>query len=303
MVPIMISNIVQATVSIKRLNKFLNNEEMDRNIISHDEKEEDPIVVEKGTFSWGADEEATLRNLNLRVKPGSLVAVVGAVGSGKSSFLSAFLGEMHKVSGRVNTKGSIAYVPQLAWIQNCTLQDNILFGRNLDNKRYHKVIEACALKADLEMLPGGDQTEIGEKGINVSGGQKQRISLARAVYSDCDVYFLDDPLSAVDSHVGKHIFENVIGPNGVLRNKTRLLVTHSITFLPETDMIFVLKDGSVSEVGTYRELLATKGAFSEFLISHLQDIDNEELEELDDNVMEEIMNTNPEFHRQISNQK
>ncbi|XP_066905601.1 multidrug resistance-associated protein 1 [Halyomorpha halys] len=300
MVPIMISNIVQATVSIKRLNKFLNNEEMDLNIISHDEKEEDPIVVEKGTFSWGADEEATLRNLNLRVKPGSLVAVVGAVGSGKSSFLSAFLGEMHKVSGRVNTKGSIAYVPQLAWIQNCTLQDNILFGRNLDNKRYHKVIEACALKADLEMLPGGDQTEIGEKGINVSGGQKQRISLARAVYADSDVYFLDDPLSAVDSHVGKHIFDNVISSSGVLKKKTRLLVTHGITFLPEVDLIVVLSDGEISEVGTYRELLEKKGAFSEFLITHLQDVPEEELEEIDETIKEEIIKSNPEFHRHMS---
>ncbi|XP_066905603.1 multidrug resistance-associated protein 1 [Halyomorpha halys] len=303
MVPMVLSSAIQAAVSIKRINRFLNSEDLDLNIVTHDTKDEEPLVMEKCTFSWGGDETSTLRNLDLKIKPGSLVAVVGAVGSGKSSLISAFLGEMYKVSGRVNTRGSIAYVPQLAWIQNCTLQDNILFGKTLDSKKYRKVINACALKKDLEMLPGGDQTEIGEKGINVSGGQKQRISLARAVYSDCDVYFLDDPLSAVDSHVGKHIFENVIGPNGVLRNKTRLLVTHSITFLPETDMIFVLKDGSVSEVGTYRELLATKGAFSEFLISHLQDIDNEELEELDDNVMEEIMNTNPEFHRQISNQK
>ncbi|CAH1406917.1 unnamed protein product [Nezara viridula] len=300
MVPNVISNLVQATVSIKRLNKFLNNDEIDLNIVSHEDKEDDPLVMENGTFSWGADEEPTLRNLNLRVKPGSLVAVVGAVGSGKSSFLSAFLGEMHKVSGRVNTKGSIAYVPQLAWIQNCTLQDNILFGRNLDNKKYHKVIDACALKADLQMLPGGDQTEIGEKGINVSGGQKQRISLARAVYADCDVYFLDDPLSAVDSHVGKHIFDNVISSHGVLKKKTRVLVTHGITFLPETDLIVVLDEGGISEIGTYHELLEKKGAFSEFLITHLQDIPEEELEEIDENLKEDIIKSNPEFHRHLS---
>ncbi|CAH1406918.1 unnamed protein product [Nezara viridula] len=303
MVPMVLSSAIQAAVSIKRINKFLNSEDLDLDTVTHDTKDEEPLVMEKCTFSWGADEPSTLHNLDLKVKPGSLVAVVGAVGSGKSSLISAFLGEMHRVSGRVNTRGSIAYVPQLAWIQNCTLQDNILFGKTLDSKKYHKVINACALKKDLEMLPGGDQTEIGEKGINVSGGQKQRISLARAVYSDCDVYFLDDPLSAVDSHVGKHIFENVIGPNGVLKNKTRLLVTHSITFLPETDKIIVLKDGLVSEVGTYRELLDKKGAFSEFLISHLQEIDTEELEELDENIKEEIINTNPAFHRQLSNQK
>ena len=115
-------------------------------------------------------------------------------------------------------------------MQNATLKDNILFGEPFDKKWYEQVIEACALRTDLEMLPGGDQTEIGEKGINLSGGQKQRVSLGRAVYSDADVYLLDDPLSAVDAHVGKHIFDNVIGPKGKLRNKTRVLVTHSITF-------------------------------------------------------------------------
>ncbi|CAH1406919.1 unnamed protein product [Nezara viridula] len=302
MFPALLPSAIQAAVSIKRINKFLNSEDLDLNTVSHDTNDDEPLVMEKCTFSWGGDETPTLHNLDLKIKPGSLVAVVGAVGSGKSSLISAFLGEMFKVSGRVNTRGTIAYVPQLAWIQNCTLQDNILFGKTIDRKKYHKVIDACALKTDLEMLPGGDQTEIGEKGINVSGGQKQRISLARAVYSDCDVYFLDDPLSAVDSHVGKHIFENVIGPSGLLWKKTRLLVTHSITFLPETDLIVVLKDGSISEVGTFRELLNRKGAFSEFLVSHLKEIDKEELEELDDNIIE-VINTDLELHRQISHQK
>lgn len=189
---------------------------------------------------------------------------------------------MDKVSGRVNTVGKIAYVSQQAWIQNCTLQDNILFGKPLDEKLYNHVIEACALKPDLEMLPAGDQTEIGEKGINLSGGQKQRVSLARAVYNDADIYFLDDPLSAVDSHVGKHIFERVIGPGGILSSKTRVLVTHGITFLPQVDDIFVMKDGEISESGNYDELMRTKGAFSEFLIQHLQEVnaDSEDLDEL-----------------------
>lgn len=121
------------------------------------------------------------------------------------------------------------------------------------------------------MLPAGDQTEIGEKGINLSGGQKQRVALARAVYNDSENYFLDDPLSAVDSHVGKHIFENVIGPNGLLKKKTRILVTHSITYLPEVDNIIVLNDGVITETGTYKQLLERKGAFAEFLVHHLQD--------------------------------
>ena len=119
-----------------------------------------------------------------------------------------------------------------------------------------QVIDACALKPDLDILTGGDQTEIGEKGINLSGGQKQRVSLARAVYNNANVYLLDDPLSAVDSHVGKHIFEKVIGPKGALRKKTRVLVTHAISFLPEMDQIVVMKDGKISELGTYTVSLA-----------------------------------------------
>lgn len=183
---------------------------------------------------------------------------------------------MEKSSGRVNTVGKIAYVSQQAWIQNATLQDNVLFGKPMDRKRYNQVIAACALEKDLETLDKGDQTEIGEKGINVSGGQKQRISIARAVYADADVYLLDDPLSAVDSHVGKHIFEQVIGPNGLLANKTRILVTHGVTYLKQMNNIIVLKDGSVSESGTLQELLDQKGAFSEFLIQHIETVKEEE---------------------------
>lgn len=183
---------------------------------------------------------------------------------------------MDKIKGRVNTVGSIAYVAQQAWIQNATLKDNILFGKPYDKKKYDRVVEACALKPDFEMLPGADLTEIGEKGINLSGGQKQRVSLARAVYADANIYFLDDPLSAVDSHVGKHIFDKVIGPQGLLKNKTRLLVTHSITFLPQTDKIVVLKNGGISELGTYQELLDKKGSFSEFLIQHITEAAEED---------------------------
>lgn len=148
--------------------------------------------------------------------------MVGKVGSGKSSLLSSLLGEMNQVSGHVNMNGSISYVAQQAWIQNETVKRNILFGKELDKDLYDHVIESCALISDLNILPAGDMTEIGEKGINLSGGQKQRISLARAVYSDCDIYLLDDSLSAVDAHVGKHIFDNVIGPKGILRNKVDL---------------------------------------------------------------------------------
>uniref|UniRef100_A0A8C5NTU8 ABC-type glutathione-S-conjugate transporter n=1 Tax=Junco hyemalis TaxID=40217 RepID=A0A8C5NTU8_JUNHY len=206
-----------------------------------------------------------LCSVTLDITPGSLVAVVGPVGSGKSSLVSAMLGEMENIKGHINIQGSLAYVPQQAWIQNATLKDNIIFGSEVDEARYQQVLKACALLPDLELLPAGDQTEIGEKGINLSGGQKQRVSLARAVYSDADIYVLDDPLSAVDAHVGKYLFEHVLGPKGLLQKKTRILVTHSISFLPQVDNIVVLAGGAVSEHGSYSTLLANKGAFSQFL--------------------------------------
>lgn len=198
------------------------------------------------------------------IPEGSLVAVVGHVGSGKSSLLSALLGEMDKLEGTVAVKGSVAYVPQQAWIQNATLKDNIMFGQERRQTWYQRVVEACALEPDLEILPAGDETEIGEKGVNLSGGQKQRVSLARAVYCDRAVYLLDDPLSAVDAHVGKHIFEQVVGPQGLLKDKTRVLVTHGLSYLPQTDLILVMVEGEITEMGSYQHLMATEGAFAEF---------------------------------------
>ncbi|XP_038135455.1 multidrug resistance-associated protein 1-like, partial [Cyprinodon tularosa] len=223
------------------------------------------ISIVDGVFSWSRTENPTLRRLNVSIPEGSLVAVVGHVGSGKSSLLSALLGEMDKVEGSVAVKGSVAYVPQQAWIQNSTLKENIMFGQEMREDWYQRVVEACALQPDLEILPAGDQTEIGEKGVNLSGGQKQRLSLARAVFCDRAVYLLDDPLSAVDAHVGKHIFDHVIGPQGLLRDKTRVLVTHGLSYFPQTDLILVMVEGEITEVGSYQQLLAKEGAFAEFL--------------------------------------
>ncbi|KMY89972.1 multidrug resistance-associated protein 1 isoform X14 [Drosophila simulans] len=275
--PMLSVDIAETQVSVNRINKFLNSEELDPNSVLHDSSKPHPMSIENGEFSWG--DEITLRNINIEVKKSSLVALVGTVGSGKSSVVQAFLGEMEKLAGVVNTVGKLAYVPQQAWIQNATVRDNILFGQTYDRKRYNKVIDACALRADIDILSAGDLTEIGEKGINLSGGQKQRISLARAVYSDADLYLLDDPLSAVDAHVGKHIFEEVIGPKGILARKSRVLVTHGVTFLPQVDSIYVMKMGEISESGTFDQLVKNKGAFADFIIQHLQE-GNEEEEEL-----------------------
>ncbi|XP_006892781.1 PREDICTED: multidrug resistance-associated protein 1 [Elephantulus edwardii] len=267
--PMVISSIVQASVSLKRLRIFLSHEELEPGSIERQPTKEgsglNSITVKNATFTWARSEPPTLHSISFSVPEGALVAVVGQVGCGKSSLLSALLAEMDKVEGHVALKGSVAYVPQQAWIQNDSLRENILFGRQLQERYYKAVLEACALLPDLEMLPSRDQTEIGEKGVNLSGGQKQRVSLARAVYCDADIYLFDDPLSAVDAHVGKHIFENVMGPKGMLKNKTRILVTHGISYLPQVDVIIVMNSGKISEMGSYQELLARDGAFAEFL--------------------------------------
>uniref|UniRef100_A0A8V5GWE5 ABC-type glutathione-S-conjugate transporter n=1 Tax=Melopsittacus undulatus TaxID=13146 RepID=A0A8V5GWE5_MELUD len=277
MLPQVISNIAQTSVSLKRIQQFLSHDELDPNSV--ETKVIAPgnaISVTNASFSWGKELKPSLKDINLLVPSGALVAVVGHVGCGKSSLVSALLGEMEKLEGEVAVKGSVAYVPQQAWIQNATLKDNILFGQAPNEQKYQNVLEACALKSDLEVLPGGDQTEIGEKGINLSGGQRQRVSLARAVYSNSDIYLLDDPLSAVDSHVAKHIFDKVIGPDGVLKGKTRILVTHGISFLPQVDHIIVLGDGKISEMGSYQDLLKQNKAFAEFLRNYALDEDIEE---------------------------
>ncbi|XP_023610594.1 canalicular multispecific organic anion transporter 1 [Myotis lucifugus] len=265
MFPMMISSLLQASVSLERLEKYLGGDDLDTSAIRHDCHFDKVVQFSEASFTWDRETEATIRDVNLDIVPGQLVAVVGTVGSGKSSLMSAMLGEMENVHGHITIKGTIAYVPQQSWIQNGTIKDNILFGSEFDEKRYQQVLEACALLQDLKVLPGGDLAEIGEKGINLSGGQKQRISLARATYQNADIYILDDPLSAVDAHVGKHIFDKVLGPNGLLKSKTRLLVTHSIHFLPQVDEIVVLENGTISEKGSYRALLAKKGLFAKNL--------------------------------------
>uniref|UniRef100_A0A8C3AES5 ATP-binding cassette, sub-family C (CFTR/MRP), member 3 n=1 Tax=Cyclopterus lumpus TaxID=8103 RepID=A0A8C3AES5_CYCLU len=278
MLPQVISSLVQASVSLKRIQRFLSHDELDPSSVDRNNTAtEFSVTVVNGKFTWAKEDPPVLHNINVMVPQGSLLAVVGHVGCGKSSLISALLGEVEKLEGEVSTRGSVAYVPQQAWIQNATLRDNILFGKPYNEPKYCCVLEACALTPDLEVLPGGDMTEIGEKGINLSGGQRQRVSLARALYSDTDIYLLDDPLSAVDAHVAKHIFDNLIGPEGVLKGKTRILVTHGISFLPQVDNIMVMVEGRVSEMGSYQELLKQNGAFAEFLRNYaLEDIVEEE---------------------------
>ncbi|NXP47639.1 MRP6 protein, partial [Heliornis fulica] len=268
--PFSINAAVQAKVSLKRLAAFLSLEELSPGSSSRSTSPsgESSITVRNGTFCWSKG-AACLRRIDLTVPRGSLLAVVGQVGAGKSSLLSALLGELEQTDGCMTLMGTAAYVPQQAWIQNSSVEDNILFGKEMDETWFSKVIDACALQPDLESFPAGQKSEIGEKGINISGGQKQRVNLARAVYQKASIYLLDDPLSAVDAHVGQHIFEHVLGPNGLLKDKTRVLATHATSVLPRADSIVFLVDGAISETGSYQELLQRNGPFAEFLRSQV----------------------------------
>jgi ATP-binding cassette subfamily C (CFTR/MRP) protein 1 len=206
-----------------------------------------------------------LKDINFTAHKGELSCIVGRVGAGKSSLLQSILGDLWKVNGEVKVHGMVAYVAQQAWIMNATVRENIVFGYKYDSNFYEQTVKACALIDDFAQLPDGDETVVGERGISLSGGQKARVALARAVYARADIYLLDDCLSAVDSHVGRHIIEKVLGPNGLLSSKTRILATNSIPVLVEADYITMLKDGEVVEKGTFRQLMAMKGLVAEVI--------------------------------------
>ncbi|KAG9327868.1 hypothetical protein KVV02_000314 [Mortierella alpina] len=286
---------ISVVVGTRRIQEFLLREEVREDDITRSrsvprDPQEPLILIKDASFAWSVSTEVSndeadehdrllpthglqqapesvpaLQNINFSVSNKSLIAIVGRIGQGKSSLLSAIIGEMYKCNGLVQVSGKLAYVPQHAWIINATLRDNIIFGKEYDEARYKQVVFACGLEPDIAILTAGDLTGIGERGINLSGGQKQRVSLARAVYQDADIYLLDDPLSAVDAHVDKHLWENVIGPMGLLRNKARVLVTHGIHHLKDVDQIVVLKEGGITEHGHYSELMKVKGTFHKLI--------------------------------------
>ena len=208
------------------------------------------IILSDASFSWHEDIPC-LSSLNLVIETGKLAGVVGPTGSGKSSLLAAILGEMNLLHGQLNTYGSsFSYAPQLPWIFPDTFRNNILLHYPFDEQRYRRVLYACCLDVDLALLePSGDLTMIGERGVNLSGGQKARLSLARALYLDADIYLIDDPLAAVDHTVAKEIYERCFGPDSLLMDKTRILVTHQIQFLHKVDQVIFLSQGHIDEQG------------------------------------------------------
>ncbi|XP_054643011.1 ATP-binding cassette sub-family C member 4-like isoform X2 [Dunckerocampus dactyliophorus] len=261
--PFAIEKMSESLISIRRIKNFLLLDEVAPQHLGLPvaEKKDCLLKIQDLICYWDKIQEApTLQNVSFAVGPGQLLAVIGPVGSGKSSLLSAILGELSQESGVIKVKGDLTYTSQQPWILPGTIQSNILFGKELNCQKYSRVLRACALKRDMELLPGGDLTSVGDRGANLSGGQKARVSLARAVYQDADIYLLDDPLSAVDAEVGKHIFEECIC--GLLRNKPRVLVTHQLQYLKAAHQIVVLKEGQMVSSGTYSELQSSGLDFS-----------------------------------------
>ncbi|KAM6945546.1 ATP-binding cassette sub-family C member 4 [Aplochiton taeniatus] len=253
--PTAIEKLSEALVSVRRIQAFLMLDEITRASVGYsaEEKKEPSVDIQDLVCYWDKSLDApSLQNISLSVKSEQLVAVIGPVGAGKSSLLSSILGELPHDKGVLKIKGQLTYASQQPWVFPGTIRSNILFGKELQPNKYEKVLRACALKRDMELLPDGDLTLIGDRGATLSGGQKARVNLARAVYQDADIYLLDDPLSAVDAEVGRHLFEQCIC--GLLRNKPRILVTHQLQYLQAADQILVLKEGHMVVRGTYQEL-------------------------------------------------
>ncbi|XP_076893063.1 putative ABC transporter C family member 15 [Bidens hawaiensis] len=259
--PELVSMVAQTKVSLDRVKDFVSDQDSkqlgESQMLNGSNA---AIEIEPGEYSWDTNDLDQRRPTikiceKMKIPKGYKVAICGPVGAGKSSLLCSILGEIPRVSGgRVKVFGSKAFVPQSAWIQTGTIMDNILFGREMNESFYDEVVEGCGLDRDFETLVDGDKSVVGERGLNLSGGQKQRIQLARALYSDQDVHFLDDPFSAVDAHTGSHMFKKCL--LNLLDKKTVVYVTHQLEFLSASDLILVIKDGGIVQSGKYNELIA-----------------------------------------------
>ncbi|KAK9060184.1 hypothetical protein SSX86_020888 [Deinandra increscens subsp. villosa] len=259
--PELVSMVAQTKVSLDRIKDFITDQDCKQLVESQPfNRSGIAIEIEPGEYLWDTNDlDQRLPTIKisekLKIYKGYKVAICGSVGAGKSSLLCSILGEIPRVSGgRIKVFGSKAFVPQSAWIQTGTIRDNILFGREMNKGYYDEVVEGCGLDRDFETLADGDVSVVGERGLNLSGGQKQRIQLARAIYSDSDVYILDDPFSAVDAHTGAHMFKKCL--LNLLDKKTVVYVTHQLEFLSASDLIMVIKDGGIVQSGKYNDLIA-----------------------------------------------
>ncbi|GMF70933.1 unnamed protein product [Aspergillus oryzae] len=278
--PMVITSIIEASVAVKRLTDYFTAEELQTNAVKHEDPVshvgDESVRIRDASFTWNRyDGTHVVENINFSARKGELSCIVGRVGAGKSSLLQSLLGDLWRTEGEVIIRGRIAYVAQSPWVMNASVRENIVFGHRWDPDFYELTVEACALLDDFKNLPDGDQTEVGERGISLSGGQKARLTLARAVYARADIYLLDDVLSAVDQHVGRHLINKVLGPNGVLSSKTRILATNAIPVLKEADFIGLLRDKTLVEKGTYEQLLAMKGEIANLIRTTMNDSDDD----------------------------
>ncbi|KAF9201752.1 Multidrug resistance-associated protein 5, partial [Haplosporangium sp. Z 27] len=266
-----------ARLALHRLDDYLTQpdvEPLDEHPL--DEGGDTAIELQDGEFTWDGDDTGpALSGISLNVKKGDVVAIIGDVGSGKSSFVAALLGQIRQTGGGSKLKlyGKSSYVPQEAWLINVNLRENIIFGKDFEQERYDTVIKVCALERDITLLSHGDKTEIGERGSNLSGGQKQRVSLARAVYHKSDIVLMDDPLSAVDQNVGEHIFDQCI--RGYLSDRTVIFVTHQLQYLHRCDNIVMLRNGKIACQGTFDELMSNEPSFSTLINTHVSNEDED----------------------------
>nr|CAD7203693.1 unnamed protein product [Timema douglasi] len=299
-----IAEVAEVYVSINRLQEFLLLDEFIKiekttngSLMQKKLTDRDSVSLKDVTAKWNENySDNTLEKLFLSVNKGKLVAIIGQVGSGKSSLLQAILGELPISSGSCLVNGSLSYACQEPWVFAATIRQNIVFGTPFNQKRYDEVVRVCALVRDFELFPQGDLTMVGERGTSLSGGQKARVNLARAVYNDADVYLLDDPLSAVDTHVGKHLFDECI--NSYLKHKTRILVTHQLQYLKDADKIVIIKQGQIQMQGSYADLMKSE-------IDYAKLLGVEELDEIEDIVeyqteVDQEKNRLPRILRQFS---
>lgn len=256
-------NLIEAWVSLRRIHSFLTTPDYKPRAITPSAPY--AIEVRDLTLEW-ADHTRAVRVGDLTIKRGELVVIIGSVGSGKSAFLLGLLGELSASTGTVTIGGEMRYVAQSPWIVSDSIRANILCDRSFDPSLYQRVIEASALERDLENFPHGDQTMIGERGVNLSGGQRQRVALARALYSRPDIYLLDDPLSALDPQVAGEVYTNLV--LGDLKNSTRVLVSHRVEFARAADRVLVIENGAVIESGSPSALSKPGTRFSELLAYH-----------------------------------
>ncbi|KAH1550578.1 hypothetical protein KXX57_009402 [Aspergillus fumigatus] len=278
--PMVITSIIEASVAVRRLTDYFTAEELQTDAVTFEEPVthagDESVRIRDAAFTWNRYQgENVIENIDFSARKGELSCIVGRVGAGKSSFLLSMLGDLWKTEGEVVVRGRIAYVAQQPWVMNASVRENIVFGHRWDPQFYELTVEACALVDDFRNLPDGDQTEVGERGISLSGGQKARLTLARAVYARADIYLLDDVLSAVDQHVGRHLINKVLGRNGLLSGKTRILATNAIPVLKEADFIALLRNKTLIEKGTYEQLMAMKGEVSNLVRATMNESEDE----------------------------